>query len=615
VRAAGDRARRQAGARRAGPRRARRAPGRPAGRPLLPAADTLAGRASRALGWTFVSNAIGRLGTLGIGILLARLLGPHAFGTYAVAWVFLLAVLSFNDVSLSLAIVRWPGDPKQIAPTVTTMSLITSLIVYAGCFAGAPGYARAMGAPAAASVIRVLALNVLLDGLVATPNALLQRHFRQDRKMIADQVNNWLGAGVSVVFAVTGFGAMSLALGRITGAVAAAVLYVAFSPQRLRAGFDRSIARALLKYSVPLAGSAVVVFAVSNLDQLVIGRMLGATALGYYVLAFNLAAWPVNIFSQPVRSVAPAAFARLQHDHAAMRTGFLSAAAILGIVALPVCLVISGSAVPMIGFAYGARWLPAAQALAWLGLLAALRIFFELTYDFFVVLARARAVFTVQLGWFLALIPALIAGARLGGIDGVAIGEVAVAAGVILPWYLSELARVGISPAALGARLWLPLAGAVLTGVGALGLARAAPDDLTALIVSGIAGLAVMGLLGYRMRAVIAVLRPATAPPAGAGQQATGQQAATGQPAATAQLAGAGPAAAVPPAAVVRAGPLLPDITGPLPAYQDAAALPVPWWADEPAPLYRQTVAFLRWDPATTAHRGYEQPGGGEPAS
>jgi O-antigen/teichoic acid export membrane protein len=569
----------------------------------LPDERTLAGRASRALGWTFTSNALGRLGTLGIGVLLARLLGPHAFGTYAVAWVFLLAVLSFNDLSLSLAIVRWPGDPKQIAPTVTTMSVITSGLFYLGCYVAAPAYASAMGAPAAAPVIRVLAINVVLDGLVATPNALLQRYFRQDKKMIADQVNNWLGAGVSVGLAWAGFGAMSLAAGRITGAVAAAILYVAFSPERLRAGFDRTQARALLKYSTPLAGSAVVVFAVSCLDQLVVGRMLGATALGFYVLAFNLAAWPVNIFSQPVRSVAPAAFSRLQHDRAAMRSGFECAAALLGAVALPVCLVMCGAAGPLVGLAYGTRWLPAAQALVWLALLAGLRIFFELTYDFFVVLARARAVFTVQLGWFLALVPALIAGARLDGIDGVAAAEFAVAGCVILPWYLFELARAGIPPGALGARLWLPVTGAAAAGAVALGVAKVAPNDLTALSVGGAAGLAVMSLLAFRLRAVFTVLRPAAGPP-----DQPAEPELPGQPV---------PVAPGPASLGLFAPPVWPDTTGPLPVFSDvAASLPAaPAVVSEPGPVYQQTVAFLRWDPAASVHRGYEETGGSRSGS
>ena len=60
---------------------------------------TLGGQASRALGWSFLSTAFGRLGLIGFGILLARLLGPHEFGTAAVAMV---ALLGFFAVHLCL---------------------------------------------------------------------------------------------------------------------------------------------------------------------------------------------------------------------------------------------------------------------------------------------------------------------------------------------------------------------------------------------------------------------------------------------------------------------------------------------------------------------------------
>ena len=72
--------------------------------------------ASRALSWSFVNTAVSRFGTLAIGIVLARVLGPQDFGTFAVATVALVAVLSFNELGVSLAIVRWPGDPQEIAP-------------------------------------------------------------------------------------------------------------------------------------------------------------------------------------------------------------------------------------------------------------------------------------------------------------------------------------------------------------------------------------------------------------------------------------------------------------------------------------------------------------------
>lgn len=469
--------------------------------------NTLAGLASRALGWSFFSTAFSRLGTLGIGILLARLLGPNQFGTAAVAYVALLAILSFNELGVSLAIVRWPGEPDEIAPTVATISVATSLLLYAALYLSAPAFAAAMGAPAAAPVVRVLALSIVTNGVVAVPAALLERNFRQDRKMIADQVHGWSSAALSVGFAWAGFGAMSLAIGQVVGALAGGTLIIIFSPARLRLGFEAPKARKLLRFGLPLAGSSFIVFLVGNVDNLVAGHMLGATVLGFYVLAWNLASWPVNMFSQPVRSVAPALFSRLQHDPAAMRTSFTSAASLLGAVTLPICLLISGSAVPLISLVYGARWAPAARALVWLALLGALRILFELSYDYFVVLARSRVVFTVQLVWLLALTPTLVAGAWLDGIRGVAIAGVAVAALVVLPWYLAELSRVGIRRRALAVGLWLPLVVAVGVGAAAGVAAKVIPNDFVACAVGGVVALAAIGLVIYRMRPAIRVLR------------------------------------------------------------------------------------------------------------
>src|SRR5712691_6677016 len=74
---------------------------------------------------------------------------------------------------------------------------------------------------------------------------------------------------------------------RICGGGASVILFFIFSPVRF--GCDPRKARALLKFGLPLAGSSIVVFAVSNTDQLVVGHLLGATALGFYALALNLA--------------------------------------------------------------------------------------------------------------------------------------------------------------------------------------------------------------------------------------------------------------------------------------------------------------------------------------
>lgn len=448
-------------------------------------------RPGRALAWSFLNTAVARFGTIAIGIVLARLLGPAQFGTYAVAFVALMAILSFNELGVSLAIVRWQRDPAEIAPTVTTISLAMSAVLTLAAVLVAHPFAAAMGDTGATHLVQLLSICVLVDGAVATPAALLQRNFRQGQRMVADQVNVWVGALVSIGLAVAGVGALSLVIGRLAGAGLSALLFFHFSPLPYRLGFDRRHVRPLLAFGLPLAGASVIVFLVGFVDQIIVGHLLGAAMLGYYVLASNLAAWPVTLFSQPMRNVAPAYFARLQHEPPQMRQGFVTLLRPLMAVALPVCAVVAVTAPHVIAFIYGAAWAPAAAALQWLAVAAAYRIFAELTYDFLVVVGRSHAVLRLQLAWILALIPAVWIGVSHWGLAGAGAALVAVAFGVSLPMYLLQLRTVGLTPRIVAAAVMVPLiptAATVAMAVLVSGLVR--PD----LVVLAVCGLLTLGL-------------------------------------------------------------------------------------------------------------------------
>jgi len=456
----------------------------------------LANQATRAFGWSLLNTVVSRLGTLAIGIVLARVLGPESFGTFAVATVAMLAMLSFNELGVSLAIVRWRDDPARIAPTVNSISVLSSLMLFGIVVLTAPSFASAMGDPEATNVVRLMSVAILINGAVAAPAALLQREFKQGRRMAIDQVNTWLGAIVSLVLALTGLGAMSLAIGRITGSLVSGVMFLLWSPLRYSFGFNPSVARALLRFGLPLAGASMIVFAVGYADQLVTGAMLGSTALGFYVLAFNLSSWPVSIFSQPLRSVAPAAFARLQDDPTRMNHAFADVLKLLSAVAVPSCLLLAGAATAIIHFVYGSIWAPAGVVLAYLGVMAIARIFFELAYDFLVIKGESQWILFVQVGWLALLVPMLIVGARFGGLRGVAIAQVVVAVLVVLPAYVLLLRRAGIRLKVLLMPVWPGL----LVGIAVAGLALLITAELSsallACVLSGLVGLVgVSGLL------------------------------------------------------------------------------------------------------------------------
>lgn len=463
--------------------------------------------ASSAFGWSLANTVVSRFATLAIGIVLARVLGPESFGTFAVALIALMAILSFNELGVSLAIVRWPDDPKRIVPTVNTISVLGSVLFCAAAFAAAPAFTAAMGDPDATDVVRVLILSVLVNGIVASPAALLQREFREKPRMIIDQINVWTGSILSLVLALSDMGAMSLAVGRLVGSVVAAVLFLVVSPMPYRFGLDRAVVGPLLRFGLPLAGTSIIVFVVGYADQLIVGSVLGAVFLGFYVLAFNLSSWPVSIVSQPLRRVAPAAFSSLQHRESDMQAAFVSLAGIVAAAILPLIAFIAGTAVPLVTVVYGEVWAPAAAALTWLVIGAACRVFCELAYDYLVVKGRSGTVFSVQAGSLIVLIPALIAGAAWNGLGGLAAAQAATSLLVILPLYLWHLSRTGIAVRRLGKAVWFPIVSAALVGLASWALAQWLESPVVVLAIGALgAGLISVALLYWR-RADVSRLR------------------------------------------------------------------------------------------------------------
>ncbi len=463
----------------------------------------------RALAWSVANTALAKLGTLVIGVVLARLLGPEEFGTFAVAMVALMAVLSFNELGVSLAIVRWERDPAEISPTVATISTVLSAVLTAAMVLAAPRFTAAMGAPEATLEVQLMALTVLVNGLVATPAALMQRNFEQRRRTVIDQVNMWVGALVSVALASIGLGATALAVGRLTGAALSGVLFVRWSPRPVRFGFDPVLARNLLGFGLPLAGASIIVFLVGFIDQLVVGRLLGPVQLGYYVLAVNLASWPLALFSQPVRMVAPALFSRMQADPEQLTRSFTKVLRPLASVALPVCAVIAVAAPEIISFVYGDAWSGAAPVLRWLAAVTAARIFFELSYDYLVVRGRTRALLRIHVVWALLLAPAVVLGVRTGGIEGAAMALTVVAVLGSAPFYVAELWTTGITTSALARAFVVALAASAGLVAMVLPVLRLVQVQLAGLALTGLCLVLVIGGTLWLARADLTVFRRA----------------------------------------------------------------------------------------------------------
>jgi O-antigen/teichoic acid export membrane protein len=258
-------------------------------------------------------------------------------------------------------------------------------------------------------------------------------------------------------------------------------------------GFDRAIARRLMHFGVPLAASLGVEAVVTNVQFAVIGHLTGATEVGFFLLAFNVASWAQTILGQAIRYVSVAGFSRLsEHDDEALSDGVQRSMPLMVLVVAPIVALTSVLAVPLIALLYGGRWAAAAPVLHILVGLTLVRMVTGLSMDALMGAGATRAALWLNLGWAVVLIPALWWATQLGGIRGAAIAQTGVGVLVAVPLAAVALRRahVALRPVALG--LVRPLLAAVLAGLAAALVVRHTGSlPFVQLAVAGTAGLLV----------------------------------------------------------------------------------------------------------------------------
>lgn len=377
-----------------------------------------AGRAARGALWLATSGIVVKGVQTVILLVLAALLAPSALGVIAIGTLMFNASSLITEAGASTALVYWRGDALRAARTALTIVLTTGAAMTAVSWAIAPWLAHTLHADGGAAVIRGLTSTIPFYAVASVTLELLRRELAFARRIIPDVVAATVGAAVSVVLAFAGHGVASLVIGQIVQGILTLLLSWVVGA-RVRPGWNRADAHGLLGYGGHLAGGNMLQLVLLNVDYLIVARVLGATALGQYSLAFRLAYLPYLNVAFVISGAAYPYLCRLTGPAIGRATELVTASALM--VLAPLCLGIALFANQLT--LLGDKWAPAVPAARWLALYALLLSFAQLAQTPLNAVGRVRATMKLRFLHLLALVVSLVFLAPLG-ITAVAIGQV-----------------------------------------------------------------------------------------------------------------------------------------------------------------------------------------------
>jgi PST family polysaccharide transporter len=442
------------------------------------------GGAASGVRWSMVSLAGRQAVQLLLVLLLARTVGPDGYGLIGQAAVYITLSTLVLDQGLGSALIQQPRLHPGAAGALATVNLLLAGVLAVVTVAGAGAVGAFFHSPELSPVLSVLGAGLVVKGIMIAPRALLIRRFAFRRIAYAEMAGVITGGTVAAVAAYFGVGYWALVVQVMVTDLVIAVMLVAAAGgpvPTLRIG----AARGLFQFGSRVFLATGLGFTARNLDNVLVGRYLGAASLAYYGLAYKVLLAPVQMLGHVVSGVYFPAAARAAADADRIRQGLERATRGLAVTAIPSMALVGIAAPQLVGVALGASWLPAVPVLQVLAFTGARQAIMSITTPLMMGLGRAALLLRFTATAALVQVVGIVIGLHWG-VLGVAWGY-SLAGLAVTPWTLALQHRLaGVSVVDQLRQLLPPLHAAAWMVVAYGGVSRLTGGGLTTLLVGAV---------------------------------------------------------------------------------------------------------------------------------
>ncbi len=260
----------------------------------------LRGRAVRASLWAISGLVASRGLRLANNVIMARLLFPEAFGLMALVNIFVQGVQLLTDIGIAPAVIQnRRGEERAFLDTAWTMQILRGFALWAILAAIAWPASRVYGEPILASLIFVVGFSAAISGFESTARFTLNRRLHLGKLTGLEVGAQLVGMPVMIIWAWLWPSVWALVGGTLVMALARTVgSHFLLSGHRDCLAWDPSAAKEVFSFGKWIFVVSAVGFLATEIDRLILGRLVPFEILGVYTIAFMLQRMPDDLISR-----------------------------------------------------------------------------------------------------------------------------------------------------------------------------------------------------------------------------------------------------------------------------------------------------------------------------
>ncbi|MBS0493919.1 MAG: oligosaccharide flippase family protein [Proteobacteria bacterium] len=327
----------------------------------------------------FLFSNLALVANFALSIVLARLLTPQEIGIFSMSAVLIAVAHVFRDFGVTAFIKREKELTPEVLRNALGVLLISSWAVAIVMFLSASYWASFFQEPQVIPVVRVLAVGFVFIPFGAIPTAILSREMAVEKSAYMTAVSTVVYFVVSVVLALKGFGAMTMAWANLVNIIVAGAMarWMIARPLPWLPAF-RQLGD-IVHFGLGNLLTALLKAADSALPDILLGRWMTPAAVGLFSRANSTVNMASTALLPTVNYFALPHMAKVHHAHGSISWEYLRASSLINALMLPAFATIAVLARDIVSLLYGQTWLEAVPAIPWLCLSYAINSLFTLS--------------------------------------------------------------------------------------------------------------------------------------------------------------------------------------------------------------------------------------------
>ena len=368
-----------------------------------PSPESLSKKVVRGGMWVFALRFTNR--SLGFirTIILARLLAPEDFGLLGIAMLAIATLETFSQTGFQAALIQKKDNVESYLDTAWTVSAVRGVLLFFILFFSAPMVASFFNSPQATVVIKVIAVSTLLSGFRNIGIIFFQKDLEFNKQFSYELSATLVDLTIAITLAFILRNVWALVWGGLAANFVRVFMSYIFHPYRPRVRLDKGEFKELFGFGKWVVGSGILVFLVTQGDDIFVGKMLGVTALGFYQMAYLISNLPATEITHVISQVTFPAYSKMQNDIPKLREAYLKVLQITAFLSFPIAGLIFVLAPDFTKIFLGEKWMPMVPAMQILVLAGLVRSIAATTGHVFYAVKRVRIDTILQLVRFVIL--------------------------------------------------------------------------------------------------------------------------------------------------------------------------------------------------------------------